>query len=202
MTRMMSTSIALLSVVIATACAQSARFRPVDAPESVPPQLAGMEYELAPDGQNVGDVKVWSEGATTTETNGEQRVVHLGLRIRNDDPQRTLRFDPERTTVALISDAGELIELDRPYRVEGDLSIEPGSMGRLDVEYPLPDRIDVYDVAGFEFNWAVDTGDTVATHSTTFVREQERGDRMQYGVGVGYYDPYWGYPYHYPPYRL
>lgn len=179
------------------ACAQGAKFRPVDAPETVPPQLAGLEYELVVDGHNLGDVKVWSEGANTKELNGKGRVVHVGLRIRNDHSS-PLRFDPSRASIALITDDGELLELERPTSMRGRTTIPPGSIGRVQLEYRVPNRLDVYEIAGFEFNWAVIAeADTVATHSTTFVREDRDENRVSYGVGTRYYDPYFGSPYGY-----
>jgi len=198
---MTSTRTILLAVTLLalTSCARRAEFRPVHAPESVPPQLAGVEYEINVNGANLGDVKVWSEGATTRKVNGKQRVVHVGLRIRNDD-SAPLRFDPARASIAVISDDGQLLEIKRPVSVRGDTTIQPGEIGRIQLQYPVPNHVDVYEIAGFEFNWAVESETAVATNSTTFVREGQDEDRVRYGVGMGFYDPYWGTPYHYRPY--
>ena len=168
-------------------CAGTASFRPADVTSYASGYRATL-YRISLDGQDLGTVKVYSEGGYSQPADGSQPVIDVRLRIRNrsDAP---IGLDLARTDLDVDTNSGSLV-IKEPVR-ESDLEpIPPGGIGRIALFYPLEGKLEPGDVNSFDFNWELDTGKGLYANTTTFIRRTLNNTYVYYPM----YDGWWGYP--------
>lgn len=185
--------------VLAVACGDSRRtaFEPTEAEQPIGPDYPASHYEITVDGQRVGDARVWTPGAYPIRTNGKTRVIHVGLRLRNDS-DAPIRLDTTGTGLEVITSRQRFIQVKKPLRITGQLRVEPGELQRIDLYYQVPRGMDVDDVQAFDLSWAVETLAGRYTQSTPFVQRQPERTYVVYRPHYAY--NWWYRPWHDPWY--
>ncbi len=157
------------------------------------------EYALQHEGKDVGQARVWSEGAAQVKHGDARRtVLHIGFEIENKGAT-PLVFDVDRcrvTDMQTKSRDGLVLE---PYEEKGKLTIDPGLVGLLDFEFLLPLDTLPRDIDSFRAVWVLQGEGEAAVKTTPFRVDDTRYYRRAYydpwwGVGFGYHYGY--YPYH------
>jgi hypothetical protein len=193
---------ALVSVPLLAGCAaQQASFRPA--------QTTGYEmgypatlYDVSVEGQHIGIVRVYSQGAYPAPGTG-QPVVEVEMRIRNlsDGP---MNLDLAKCDVDAATAGGEQV-LTNPMTMAPLEPIPAGGIGRIALSYPLEGNVAPGDVSNFDFDWTLNTPKGLYANTTSFIRRMYNNTYYYYpayggwwgypwGWG-GYYGPYWG-PYY------
>ncbi len=138
-----------------------------------------------------GDVRIWSDGTSLEEADGQADVplLHVGFEIENTG-STALAIDLGALRVErLWWDDQSLAEL-RPTRVEGQTSAPAG--GRATVQFWFHPGVEVAPrkVAAFDVRWRVCAdADLVFDQVTPFspwVRDDPWDDRWHYGGGFGF----------------
>jgi hypothetical protein len=120
------------------------------------------------DGQRMGEVSVWSNGAHVTDgKNGERLgILEFELLVRNVS-RRAFELDLSQTSVSF--DGEPRLTLDQEYAIAGRRRIEPGDVQRIGIRYKLPSTNTVERLLGFDFAWAFKTPTGAAhEHVTRF----------------------------------
>lgn len=199
----------------AGACAaQKEEFRPAEKATAISPQgYTAAEYDLkARQGGDLGEAKVWSNGAKQVEVRGDDRtVVHVGFTFENNgDTPLKLQLDRTRADVGLKNEGGSVTNL-QAAQVEGDVEVSPGQERQVALYFVLPQKVAPNDINAFRVRWTLANGTKYFSQSTPFVEKPEpRGPRYYYSP---FYDPFFhnrfvgpgafsfhGYPYSYPWY--
>lgn len=189
----MRSAIASLLLLTAACATESEALRASDSSSSAPG--AGAYYDINPKGVNLGDAKVWSNGA---REENDRIVVEVGLRIRNNTGE-PLVLDLSGCGLEILS-TKDVQAVDDETSSAGNLSVAPGALERVTIKYTLPAKTDLDKVTGFDFYWRVQTPDGPYTHSTAFQRAiRETGGGYYYSPyyygGSGFYNgfgPYFG----------
>jgi hypothetical protein len=190
---LMRTFIALLATLLVGGCAQTAMFRAAEKATAVSPRGAiAAEYDLRARDRDLGEVKVWSNGAYREEAYGEEHVVvHVAFEIENgaDTP---IALDTDR--LVLSSKVEGMGRVDNQYadRVRGVTEVEPRETRRIDAYFFMPRGVDPEDVVSFRVDWRLERSPGAATlfaERTPFLE-----DPYAYWTA-----PYSGYPYAYAP---
>lgn len=180
---------------IAVVGCSSPGFRPLQADRSTPSELAAAQYDLKVDDRDLGDAKVWSQGAPVEALSldvDRERLLEIGVRIRNDSDQ-PMRLDLQATDLEVHTEDERMYVVDAPLMVNGSLEVAPGRLERIVLFYELPAGVKLKKVVGYELAWAIEAGERRVTRSTTFRRaEDDRGYYYYPYPAFGYY----GYPYY------
>lgn len=125
-----------------------------------------------------GEVRLWSDGAHATDSNGDDRTtLHAGFELENTG-RAPLSLDLSSLTADLqLAGAGagagdgEPVRGLRPLRTAGAAEAGPGTQSRLDVWFE-PRRADgtlaaPSDVRAFDLRWSIRAGDTVVLQQVT-----------------------------------
>ena len=177
-----------LALLVGSGCAsRTARFRPSESSGTGHEKGAAVYYQLEAGGTRLGDAKVWCAGAYPAGVAGKQRMLHVGLRVRNAS-RVPFRLDIGQTGVELTTKSGTLLIVDDSIRMAGRMEIEPGRLQRFELYFPIPDGVKMEDIANFEFNWALEVGDDALVTSTLFETVGRR--RASYAYGPPAYAPY------------
>ncbi len=175
----------LLAVALPSCAVNHVPFRPreqvsAESPEGHP----AAQYALEDGGQIIGQLRVWSDGVIRTED--KRCWVNIGLELENNS-RSPLRFVLDHTRLEAIvtrSARGNLDRVDRP-EVFGELEVAAETLGKLELDFPLPAGIAPRQVSSFALRWtlhATGTG-TDFRDLTPFLR-----DRRDYAPD---YSPSW-----------
>jgi hypothetical protein len=200
-------------------CISSRAFVPAEHVTGFSPngeQLAA-EYALLEEGETLGDVKVWSDGA---ERDGSQTTVRVAFELTNQSHE-PLRFDAQGLFLEELPEKGKAAGRERASRLDGDTLVPAGESRQLAATFTLPSGVWPSDVPGYRVGWTVLAS---KSHSRKTPFMYMRGARdpdpwgPAYGPYYGYYPglygawpvgyrwpPPWGrgryyYPYYYPAY--
>jgi hypothetical protein len=177
-----------VALIFTSGCVSSRTFMPTEHVTAFSPgggQYAA-EYSIDESGSSLGDVKLWSEGATRDGSDEEPRTkVRVGFELSNH-AQIPLRFDPKRLFLEELAKKGEPAGRLPPANVAGDTLVPPGQSRRLDVLFTLPSSVWPSDVPGYRVAWSV-VGRRVHSRKTPFASVAPRRP-----IDAWYY-PYYGY---------
>ena len=211
---------ALLACALCIGCVSSRAFVPGEHVTGVSPdgERLAAEYALLEDGEALGDVKVWSDGA---ERDGSRTVVRVAFELTNQSHQ-PLRFDAPSLFLEELPAKGKASGRERASGLAGDVLVPAGESRQLAATFTLPSGVWPSDVPGYRVGWTV-LGSKNHSRKTPFV--YVRGPRELdpwgpvYGPYYGYYPGFYGSwsvgyawpppwrrgryyyaPYYYPPY--
>lgn len=187
--------LSLLNWMLAGGCAHTTEYRPSRSVEDGDVALSAAYYELAVGDRSWGDVKVWSEGAHPKHSGDGRPVIHVGLRVRNDQG-KPIDVAVDRVNLELLTSGERGLVVVESTSNSGATTVPAGEMERLAFNFSLPPDLTPHDVPSFEFNWAVRTPTGIYTESTPFVRWNTHYDWRPYGPygPYGAYGPYyWRY---------
>lgn len=159
-----------------------------------PEGFSAAEYDLGTRQQDLGEARVWSNGAYRKKIRGEQQtIVHVGFHIENHT-ERPIALPVDQ----LFLDAGiierRVLENVPPASVSGVPTIEPHDSQRLDVYFSLPRGIAPQDVDAFQVQWRLAADGLVYSQETPFLKSQSERYANRY-----YYTPFYD-PFFYDPY--
>lgn len=177
------------TLTLASGCVSSRAFMPTEHVTAFSPGGGeyAAEYAIEESGDSLGDVKVWSDGATRDGSDDEPHTnVRVGFELSNH-AQAPLRFDSRRLFLEELPKKGERAGRVGPSRVTGDTLVPPGQSRQLEVVFILPRSVWPSDVPGYRVAWSV-AGRRSHSRRTPFTRLVERRP-----VDAGY--PYYGYYY-------
>ncbi len=205
---MCTASVALVAALAGcrSTAADQDRFRPVETAQGSETGPSGAYYELRSDRGSLGDAKVGWRGFGVGDD--DTTAVRISMRLRNDS-EVPLSLNRERTELEMkVGQAPEWV-VGPPSDIQGESTVPPGEIRRLELIFDLPEGADLDEVRWFELNWSVASGGadeqvTQVSYSTPFVQEGRRRYRPRwsgyYGTYPYYASPYWGYPGYYSPY--
>ncbi len=148
----------LTAVLFSTACATRAgepqvRFQTLDNTSPISDFDAASYYGVVIDGERLGEVAVWSNGAFIIETLGERiPVLEITVLARNES-QTPFELDLANTSVTLTHVTTARVEDE--YAVAGTRRVAPGETRRLGMRYRLPNVRDVTTLSSFDFTWTM-----------------------------------------------
>lgn len=179
---------AALVCSVSVGCVSSRAFVPSEHVTGFSPdgQQYAAEYTLLEEGETVGEVKVWTDGA---ERDDSRTVIRVAFELDNPS-QRPLRFDESRLFLEELPEDGKAPGRERPAELTGDTLVPPGESRQLAATFTLPSGIWPSDVPGYRVGWAV-VGGKSHSRKTPFVHMRPRGPDP-WGPG---YAPYYGYSY-------
>lgn len=163
------------------------------------------EYEIDTERGELGEVKIWADGAYRAKVDGQRAtVVELGMYVENS--QRAPLSLTELRLDSVTVD-GASMENVRPVRIEGPTTIEAGQDARLRMYFALPNRFDPEDVKAFRLKWQVQGGGASYTQRTPFLEAPEPPPYYYGYYGAGYYhtpfyDPFFYDSWYYPGVRI
>jgi hypothetical protein len=143
-------------------------------------------YPVHAGGAQVGEVRVWSQGAFKRKDEGT--TVQLGFEVLNSS-NAPLTLDASKLRLDLLTKHGELANVPQT-RVAGEPAVAPGSTSDIEVYYDLPPSdLKPGDILSYRVSWQIEAQGVAQVQLTAFLREP------QYGYwGPYYYDwPYGGY---------
>ncbi len=176
---------ALLSLVAVGCAGQKTAFKPASS-ETTGPGESWAYYELKKGETEYGQAKVWTQGAYRPKRDGQEPVIQIGLRIRNDSDQE-LTLDVDRTSLEFQTTGDKLVVVE-DLRVEGRTTFPPNSVQYAKLFFTIPEGTKRDEINSFELIWYVQSEDDFIANSTTFVRMVEK-ERVHYI----YRDAYWPY---------
>jgi hypothetical protein len=183
-TQLLLVTACTLAGLISGCASRTARYRPVQASTYTRTGQPAAYYPIRVSGETLGHVKVWSPGGFPVKEG--PGVVDVHLRVRNDS-NAPMTVEIARTDLELTTSDGTHYVLSAPYKVTGETTVQPGLLGRVAIEYPLPSGVKAGDVNVFELNWDLQTSKGSYGDSTPFVRAPTPSPAWVYS-------PYWGYP--------
>ena len=183
-------------LLLAAGCgARQEQFTPAERMTAMSPEgFTAAEYDLGTKEKNLGEAKVWSNGAYRKKVRGEKRtVVHVGFYIENHtDQPMTLPMDQLFLDSATLD--RNVIENVPPASMEGMTTIEPHGRQRIDAYFALPRGVAPKEVDAFQVQWKLVTDDLVYSQETPFLESPEERH-----AGAYYYTPFYD-PFYYDPY--
>lgn len=193
----MMRSLALLGLVVFTSCAASRQhFIPrEDVRAQSPRGWPASVYPVTIGGQNLGEVKVWSEGTMKAEVDGDERIIlHVGFEVENRSG-REMHFDVDKCRVVDVEgDDGTRFASLSAHQESGTLSITAEQVGLIDLEYVLPRGTRPRDLDSFRVQWAFSTDGGEFAQSTPFRVDTTRYRRSRaYYYDDGWGSPWWGF---------
>lgn len=193
---------ALALVIGAMGCGVSVRaFVPGEHVTAVNPRgdQYAAEYAITEGGRLLGEVKVWTNGASR-ETGEGGTLIEVGFEVVNhaDGP---LRLDPKAITLDEVTLRDDRLRQVEPTHVDGDPSIAPGEDRIISVTFELPGDIWPDDVLGYRVAWRLTNGVTYSQKTPFFPGVDWRDRDPWYPRHPAYYNgyypgPYWGWPYY------
>ena len=162
-------------VIIAAALTACAHHEPTpiiadtDSSNASVSDLGSAEFDVITfDGQRLGDVAVWSNGAHVTDGKNGERVgiIEFELLVRNLSRRA---FDLDLAQTSITFEGEPKLKLDQEYAIAGRRHIEPGDAQRIGIRYKLPSANTVERLLGFDFAWGFTTPTgSVDEHVTRF----------------------------------
>jgi hypothetical protein len=185
-------AVSALGLGLAACVAETATFRPADAGGGRRGRSAATRFDIDVGGEDLGAIKIWSEGAYADPDNPAEVVIVVRLRIQNQSAA-VMRLDLERSDVEVVTDDRKLHLIEAPVSTTGTITVEPGQIGRVGLRYPIPKGLSPEELGGFDFNFTIDTARGVFLETASFGRQRA-------GVHAAYFWPiwdpwWWGYPY-------
>jgi len=201
----------LLLLVLTAGCWQPRYFLPRENVNGTGPDGSpSAVYQVRPGDaeEAVGEVRVWSAGASARFTDDDQEVVdlHVGFELENlgEDP---LWLDAGSLGLEEVRIDGAAKEALDPHEIQGDLLAPPGAMTRLDLVFRPPTTYP-RDIDSFSVRFVVRDAEGKGTSQLTpFVPDMRQlsyggptwGWGWTWGYGPyygGYYGAYggWGWP--------
>lgn len=174
------------SLSLAGCAAQQANFRPAET-TTVEMGNPATFYRITVDSEDLGMVKVYSEGAYANAS-GAQPVVSVSLRVRNLS-NGPMSLDLSRCDVDVDTGNGSSM-LTRPLETALQ-PIPPGEVRRIVLTYPLEGDLRPDDVRSFDFDWSLNTEKGLYANTTTFLRRWYHNEYAFYPMWWG--PPYWGW---------
>jgi hypothetical protein len=180
------------ALAIAPGCVSSRAFVPSEHVTGFSPdgeQLAA-EYTLLEEGETLGDVKVWSDGAVR---DGSHTAVRVTFEIANQSTA-PLRFEPRGLFLEEMPESGKTPGRVRPAEVRGDVLVPAGQSRQLTATFALPKGVWPSDVPGYRVGWTL-LGHKPHSRKTpfTYVRPREPDPWGPWsGPYYGYYPGFYG----------
>jgi hypothetical protein len=191
-------ALAVALIFFIPGCVSSRAFVPAEHVTAFSPEgdNYAAEYSLVEDGRGLGDVKVWSDGASRDASDKDpQTIVRVSFEIENQAAS-PLRFDSRRLFIEELAKPGATPGRTRALHVEGELVVPAGERREIEASFALPSSVWPSDVPGYRVGWSV-VGERRHTRTTPFLRAVEPGYADPW---YSYYSPYYGYyPYGYYP---
>jgi hypothetical protein len=176
------------ALLLLAGCATSQAFIPV-APlmRPGPEGTRAAQYTVERQGQQFGEIQVWSRGAYRTEIEGKARtLVQIGLSLHNTSPA-PLEFDPAQLFLDEVALRGGTLYRLAPAQVKGNVPVAPSQTGTLEAYFLLPDDAWPGDVFEYRLAWQVRDAAGAYANRTAF-------RSTSYSAYDGYYVEYrWGY---------
>lgn len=183
----------LVLLTFAVGCVSTRAFVPTEHVTAFSPRgnHYAAEYPIVEAGQTVGEVKLWSAGASRDGSDDEPRTtVSVSFEVSSHG-QWPLRFDSRRLQLLELPKQGTTPGRLRPTRVQGDVLVPPGQSRHLEVSFTLPRSVWPSDVPGFQVAWSV-VGRDSHFRRTPFLKLI---DTTPVDPWYPYYSPYYGYYY-------
>jgi hypothetical protein len=192
---------ALLVCSACVACVSSRTFVPGEHVTGVSPdgEQPSAEYALLENGESLGDVKVWSEGALR---DGARTAVRVAFEITNQSSE-PLRFDAQSLFLEELPEKGKAAGRERATQIAGDTTVPPGESRQLAATFTLPSGVWPSDVPGYRVGWTV-VASKSHSRKTPFVYVRAREPDPwgpaygPYGYYPGFYGS-WSIRYGWPP---
>src|SRR5688572_8408846 len=109
----MKTAAPLLACCVAAGCATTENFTPAERATAISPEgFTAADYEIAVEGERLGDVMVWSNGAHRSDLDGRRTVLHVGFRVENDS-DLSIEIDPSDVQIHVETD-GRIVRRSEP----------------------------------------------------------------------------------------
>ncbi len=186
-----------IATLLVAGCATTQDFVPTERATAVSPEgkTAAAEYEVeSRSGAEIGEIKVWTEGAYEAEVDGRERtVVQIVFEVEN---QQDAPLTLSQVQLDGVEVDGARLDAVQPTRIEGPTTIAPGADARVRAYFTLPTAKRPNDVERFEVTWTVQKGDTTYRQRTPFVQQVDRYYNNYYTPYYYYYDPFlydpWG----------
>jgi hypothetical protein len=178
----------VVAVVFAAAagCAYHQPFRPAERATGLSPRgYAAADYEIRDATGALGEVQVWSEGASSED---EGIVVHVGFWLENNS-SAPLRLDVDKLSVYVDSERDVVRGAEAD--VQGVTAVAPHSEQQVSLFFPLSGDWSPRDVTAFRVSWTLRAGEETYSQTTPFLQGESRRDYYY----SPYYDPYY---HHYP----
>jgi len=200
-------------------CVNSRAFVPTEHVTGFSPsgEQYAAEYSLIEDGESIGEVKVWSDGASRDRAeDGTRTVVRVAFEITNQS-SAPLRFDEQRLFLEETPEEGKTPGRERATRVDGGTLVPVGDSRQVTVTFALPSGVWPSDIPGYRVGWTV-VARKSHSRKTPFSYVQATREADPWGpyypaypgyyypgfygsVGMGYrWPPPWRGPRPYPPY--
>ena len=149
-------------------------------------------------GPAIGEVRIWSGGARTRSTEGEEDIVelHVGFELENNGAA-PLHFDLESVGVEDLFVDGQLQDQISPVEVTGTGVAAPGSTGRIDLLFHpqavYPQYVDAFSVRFVMRDGAGNSvGQLTPFEPVRVWRQQDPGWGYRYGGRWGGYYGFYG----------
>jgi hypothetical protein len=180
---------AALACLFCVGCISSRAFVPGEHVTGFSPdgEQYAAEYALLEDGETLGDVKVWSEGAAR---DGSRTAVQVAFEITNQS-REPLRFDAEHLYLEEMPEKGKSPGRERAAKLAGDTLVPAGESRQLAATFLLPSGVWPNDVPGYRVGWTV-LASKSHSRKTPFVYLRGPNDLDPWGPAYG---PYYGYYY-------
>lgn len=188
--------------VAASACATAPEsFTPAESATGISPEgFTAADYEMIVDGQRLGDVQVWSNGAYRADVNGRRRtVLHVGFQVESyvDVP---IEISPRQAELR-VQVNGTIVRREADF-IEGPRTVAPNSDQTLSMYFVLPRDINPQDVDAFRISWNAKAKGLTYAQRTPFIEYEPAYYYPYYSAGLGFgyyyspfYDPFYYYPY-------
>jgi hypothetical protein len=181
-----------VGAVALAGCGSTGAFVPAEKATAVSPMgYPAAEYDLEIEKSDMGDARVWSEGAMRMELQGEKTTaVHVGFQLENTS-DRPMRVDIGRTTLDVGLGKTKVINL-QPTRIVGQLDVPPRGDRRIDLYFRLPKGVRPYDVQALKVKWELNNAQDRFSQQTPFIKPDPYVGRYYY---TPFYDPFLYNPY-------
>jgi hypothetical protein len=171
-------------------CATPERFTPGERATAISPQgYTAADYEMVVEGERLGDVMVWSNGARKSEADGDRTMIHVGFHVENDS-DLPIEIDPAEVEIRAKAD-DRVIRRSHADLVEGNRMIPPGRDGSFALYFAMPRGVSPQDLDSFRLSWTARAGDLEYTQRTPFLEHEEPMAYGPYPFATFYYSPFY-----------
>lgn len=187
------------AALLAGACAQTESFTPTEKATAVSPRgYSAADYDLSTKTADLGEVKVWSNGARRMKFRGRKHTfIHVAFDIENEtDQPLTLVTDQLYLDSTTLDDT--ILEDVEPTIIDGPESIPPREAMQVDVYFAMPRGVDPDDIDAFRVRWVLSDDKQTYAQFTPFIEFEP----YYYAGAPGYYySPFYD-PFFYDPFLL
>jgi hypothetical protein len=171
-------------------CATTEEFTPGERATAISPQgYTAADYEMMVEGERIGDVMVWSNGARESDQDGDRTLVHVGFHVENDTDV-PIEIDPDEVQIRAKAD-DKIIRRSHADFVEGSRTIGPGRDGSFALYFVMPRGVSPQDLDSFRLSWTARAGDLMYTQRTPFLEYEEPYAYGPYPYASFYYSPFY-----------